>query len=78
MKVYKLKYSSQEEGVSDLIERGIINEELEFQEGTIAVVYVGYNEEGSSYGIDIMLQEEMEFDNEVFPETPSHMFAGVE
>jgi hypothetical protein len=85
MKVYKLKYDSQESGIADLIAKGIINEDLEYQTGTIAVVYIGlivksYQDEApiyrDGYHIDIMIEEEMEFENEVFPVTPNHLFAG--
>ena len=52
--IYKLKYTSEKEAISDLIEKGVIDEEKNFMPETIAVVWLGlvvlengeYNDKG--------------------------------
>ena len=53
--VYKLKYSTKEQGIADLISKEIYTEELEYCEGVHAVVEIGkvidvdatYDEQGN-------------------------------
>ena len=90
--IYKLKYNSEKESISDLIEKGVVDEEKNFLQDTIAVVWVGliaiedgeYDQDSKEitppiyaegYHVDLMLNREIEFTNQIFPNNPKHKFA---
>ena len=88
MKIYKLKYESKEEGITDLTEKNVID-----NPNTLGVVHVGkiiktnavLNEEGEvlesaiwldGYHIDIACKEDLHtFESEIFPNNSKHSFA---
>jgi hypothetical protein len=41
MEIYKLQYKDKETAIADLIAKGVYNDELEYTNGTQAVVYIG-------------------------------------
>ena len=88
MNIYKLKYESQEIGISDLLAKGILLPGLDFCLPVHAVVDLG----GGKF--DLMIDDIIEVEategtpsvykvwdfgaNEIHPETPDHTFAGYE
>jgi len=71
IKIYKLKYPSQEEGITDLLTRGILLTEDTFEYPVHAVVSLG---DGL---FDVMTELTGNFDMiQIFPRSPDHTFAG--
>jgi hypothetical protein len=82
MNIYKLNYLDTENAIVDLIAKGVYNEELEYTNGTQAVVYIGKilkADETYYDGVfyDVMTTDIIDFTpNEVFPIDCVHSFAG--
>lgn len=72
VRIIKLRYNSNSEGISDLIAKGVINENQEMINGTQAYVPLDWG------CFDLMTTDEIEFEFEVNPVTPNHNFAGHE
>jgi len=69
MRIYKLKYNTTEEGIADLLDKGVVG--VSWTPPTNAVVDLG---DGC---FDIMSEiEDLVFESEIFPETPNHEFSG--
>ena len=82
--IYKLIYTDKKTAIADLIAKEVIDAELNYLQGTHAVVWldkivIDQTEEGEpifadGYHVDIMVDREIEFDNAVEPKNPKHMF----
>ncbi len=71
MNIYKLKYLTREEGVRDLISKGVIIDDITYSSTTQAVVDLG---DGL---FDIMTSEEYDFGLKgIHPNSPDHIFSG--
>lgn len=73
--IKKLQYLSKEEAYTDLLAKGIIDENNNKSELTEAIVEL-HND--INFNIDLMLNQDILFENEIQPITPSHSFAGFE
>jgi hypothetical protein len=82
MNIHKLNYLDTENAIADLIAKGVYNDELEYTNGTQAVVFIGQilKDEQTYYdGVfyDVMTTDVIDFTpNEVFPVNCVHSFAG--
>lgn len=89
MKIYKLKYTDRETAITDLINKGVYDEDLLFGDGIQAVVEIGLiiisgetpiDVEPTyldGYHYDIMSENEIDFgSNEIIINNPKHTFAG--
>ena len=93
MNIYKLRYTSKEDGLKDLIEKEVIDNQGNYINGTEAVVecgiitlvYATYDEEGNEltpaifadgYHYDIMTNDIIAFESEIFVNNPKFKFAG--
>jgi hypothetical protein len=82
MFIYKLNYLDTETAIADLIAKGVYNDELEYTNGTQAVVFIGQilkADETYYDGVfyDVMTTDIIDFaPNEVFPVDCVHSFAG--
>ena len=90
--IYKLRYESKEDALKDLKSKGIIDNEGNYINGTEAVVDCGiititqatYEEEielspaifADGYHYDIMTNDIIVFDSEIFVNNPKFKFAG--
>ena len=85
--IYKLRYPSKEEALKDLIKKGVIDNEGNYINGTEAVVecgiitlvYATETEEAifaDGYHYDIMTNDTILFDSEIFVNNPKFKFAG--
>jgi hypothetical protein len=85
--IYKLRYIDKEEALKDLISKGVINEEGQYINGTQAVVDCGiitlvYATEtedaiiADGYHYDIMTNDTVVFESEIFVNNPRFKFAG--
>ncbi len=73
LRVYKLKYSTREEGIRDLFSKGVMIDEETYSSTTQAVVDLGNGL------FDIMVDCEYNFGiNQIEPTTPDHIFAGFD
>lgn len=71
--IYKLVYPDKQIALNDLISKGIIDEDGNYINGTHSIVW--YQDE-FTINVDVMTEREYIFDNEVFPVSPDHEFAG--
>lgn len=89
MKIYKLKYTDRETAITDLINKGVYDEDLLFGDGIQAVVEIGLIISGETpidveptylegYHYDIMSENEIIFESEIITNNPKHTFAGYE
>ena len=82
MFIHKLNYLDTETAIADLIAKKVYNDELEYTNGTQAVVFIGQilKDEQTYYdGVfyDVMTTDVIDFTpNEVFPVNCVHSFAG--
>ncbi len=82
MYIHKLNYLDTETAIADLIAKGVYNDELEYTNGTQAVVFIGQilkSDETYYDGVfyDVMTTDIIDFTpNEVFPVNCVHSFAG--
>jgi hypothetical protein len=82
MYIHKLNYLDTETAIADLIAKGVYNKELEYTNGTQAVVFIGQilkADETYYDGVfyDVMTTDIIDFTpNEVFPVDCVHSFAG--
>ena len=86
--IYKLRYTDKESALKDLISKGVINKEGEYINGTESVVNIGvitliYATETKSnivtadgYHYDIMTNDKIVFESEIFVNNPKFKFAG--
>lgn len=86
--ICKLTYTDKETAIADLISKQVINEDLEYINGTQAVVYLGnlVKTQGDEltptildtmYSVDLMSDDEIDFGlNRIYPNNPKHAFAG--
>ena len=90
--IYKLRYESKEDALKDLKSKGIIDNEGNYINGTEAVVDCGiititqatYEEEielspaifADGYHYDIMTNDTIVFESEIFVNNPKFKFAG--
>lgn len=72
VRIIKLRYNSNSEGISDLIAKGVIDEDQKMINGTQAYVPLDWG------CFDLMTTDDIEFESEVNPITPNHNFAGHE
>jgi hypothetical protein len=85
--IHKLKYNSKEHAIQDLTDKGVIGGALTHAivyVGQIVDVEGTYDEEGNEltaptfidgYHVDIMTDDVLTFENEIFPNNPKHQFA---
>ena len=88
IQIYKLKYPNKETAITDLINKGVIDEDGNYQQGIQAVVEIGLIISGETpidveptyldgYHYDIMSEFEIDFgSNEIIINNPKHTFAG--
>lgn len=88
MKIYKLNYTDKETALVDLLAKQVINEDLEYINGTQAVVYLGFlvKTQGDEltpsiidtmYSVDLMSDDEIDFGlNRIYPNNLKHGFSG--
>jgi hypothetical protein len=85
--IYKLRYIDKEDALKDLISKGVIDKECSYINGTEAVVDCGiitlvYATEtedaiiADGYHYDIMTNDTIAFDSEIFVNNPKFKFAG--
>jgi hypothetical protein len=85
--IYKLIYASKEDALKDLKSKGVINKEGQYINGTEAVVNIGVitliyateTEEAifaDGYHYDIMTNDTIVFESEIFVKQPRFKFAG--
>ena len=85
--IYKLRYNSKEDGLKDLKNKGVIDKQGKYINGTeavvecgiIALVYATETEEAvfaDGYHYDIMTNDIIVFDSEIFVNNPKFTFAG--
>ena len=83
MKISKLNYTDKETAIADLLAKGVYietEEGLSYGKGIHAIVELGnvitepvY---ADGYAYDVMSEQEIVFESEVFPNSPVHNFAG--
>ena len=75
-RIYKLKFNTREEAINELINKGIIIEDLDkFGLPIHSIIIV--KEDEKFFCIDIMSEKEYDFsNNEVFPNEILHSFSG--
>jgi hypothetical protein len=80
MNIYKLIFKDQAEAELTLMAKSVIDTELNYINGTQAVVYIGViDEQTQDYCVDAMTTDDIDFgDNEIKPLDPKHAFAGYE
>ena len=85
--IYKLRYESKEDALKDLKSKGVIDNEGNYIKGTQAVVecgiitlvYATETEEAifaEGYHYDVMTNDVVVFDSEIFVNNPKFKFAG--
>jgi hypothetical protein len=85
--IYKLRYTSKEDALKDLKSKGVIDKEGKYINGTEAVVECGIitlfsateKEEAiyaEGYHYDIMTNDNIIFESEIFVNNPKFKFAG--
>ena len=82
--IYKLIYTDKDEAIADLIAKQVIDAELNYLQGTHAVVWldkivIDQTEDGEpifaeGYHVDIMVDREIDFPNAIEPNNPKHLF----
>jgi hypothetical protein len=80
MNIYKLIFKDKEEAELILLTKNVIDVELNYINGTQAVVYLGVIDElNPKYCVDVMTADNIDFgSNEIKPIEPKHAFAGYE
>ena len=74
--IYKLSYPTKELAIADLITKKVIDTEMNYINGTQAVVYLGVI--NVTYDVDVMTNDVIAFPNIQLPRSPKHVFAGHE
>jgi hypothetical protein len=80
MKIYKLIFKDLNEAELILLTKNVIDVELNYINGTQAVVYLGVIDElNPKYCVDVMTYDNIDFGvYEIKPLEPKHAFAGYE
>lgn len=85
--IYKLKYESEQQAIADLKAKGVVD-----SPNTHAIVYIGLIMDTppvmngmeviteatylDGFHVDVMTEDEIQFDNALTPNNPKHTFAG--